>query len=96
MRMGNKRAIVVMTICVALATGIWVGITAEKARQALNTVPEESKVYGVEIWADGTAQIKSYIPHIQQIDEHTIVVTDKDMGTVVKDIEAAIERGDAR
>ena len=91
-----KIAIAIVAALVIYFIGIWVGITAEAARQALNTVPEASKVYGVEIWADGTAEIKTYIPHIQQIDERTLIVTDKDMETVANDVKAAIERGDIR
>lgn len=104
---GIKRGIMVMAACVAMATGVWLGIAVEASRPELveqKTVVvepisegvETGEVYSVEIWDNGEARIMTTVPHIQQIDEHTIVVTDKDMGDVIEDIEAAIERGDVQ
>lgn len=89
-----KTALVAVACSVALTTGIWLGVIWEASSP--EPIEQASEVYGVEIWADGTAEVKTYIPYVQQIDEHTIVVTDKDMGAVVKDIETAIERGNVK
>jgi hypothetical protein len=102
--MGRRIKIAVATVacCVALATGIWLGVIWEASRpepveqktvvvEPISEGEKSGEVYSVEIWDNGEARIMTTVPYVQQVSEHTIVITDRDMSAVIEEIQEAMK-----
>lgn len=102
-----KTALTAVAVCVALVTGAWIGIAVEASRpepveqktvvvEPISEGEKSGEVYSTEIWDNGEARIMTTVPYVQQIDERTVIVTDRNMRAVIEDIQAAVDRGDVK
>lgn len=94
------RATVTVFAAVAVVTAFWIGLgvgTRSVEVAAPEPVAGNGGVYSMEIWENtGEARIMTTVPYVQQIDERTVIVTNRDMRAVIEDIQAAVDRGDVK
>lgn len=84
------RVAVTVFVAVAVVTAFWIGLGVG-TRPVEVTAPEpeagEGDVYSIEIWGDtGEARIVTEQGYINQLSEHTVVVTDRSLDDVPQEI----------
>ena len=74
---------------VAIVTAFWIGLGIG-TRPVEVTAPEPAensgRVYSTEIWDDGRVVITTTQEYINQLSEHTVVVTDRSLDDVQQEI----------
>ena len=84
------RAAVTVFAAVAVVTAFWIGLgigTRPVEVAAPEPVAGEGDVYSIEIWGDtGEARIVTEQGYINQLSEHTVVVTDRSLDDVPQEI----------
>lgn len=83
------RAAVTVFVAVAVVTAFWIGLGVG-SRPVEVTAPEPAagsgEVYNIEIWDDGRVVITTTQEYINQLSEHTVVVTDRSLDDVPQEI----------
>ena len=84
------RAAVTVFAAVAVVTTFWIGLGVG-SRPVEVAAPEpvagNGEVYSIEIWGDtGEVRIVTEQGHINQLSEHTVVVTDRSLDDVPQEI----------
>lgn len=84
------RAAVTVFAAVAVVTAFWIGLgVGSRPIEVAAPEPEagEGDVYSIEIWGDtGEARIVTEQGYINQLSEHTVVVTDRSLDDVPQEI----------
>lgn len=90
--MKNKtllHAAVTVFVAIAVVAAFWVGLGIG-SRPVEVAAPEpvagEGKVYDIEIWDTGEVKIISSQEYINQLSEHTVVITDRSLDDVQQEI----------
>lgn len=97
--MGKRIKVAVATVAcgVALATGIWLGVIWEASRsepveqktvvvEPISEGVETGEVYSTEIWEDGEVRVYTQIRYVNQVSEHTLVISDRSLEDVWQEI----------
>ena len=74
------RAAVTVFAAVAVVTAFWIGLgIGTRPVEVAAPEPEagSGEVYNIEIWDDGRVVITTTQEYINQLSEHTVVVTDR-------------------
>ena len=83
------RAAVAVFAAVAVVTAFWIGLGVG-SRPVEIAAPEPAKnsgrVYSTEIWDTGEVRIITEQGYINQLSEHTVVVTDRSLDDVQREI----------
>lgn len=83
------RAAVTVFAAVAVVTAFWIGL-GFGSRPVEVAVPEPTensgRVYSTEIWDTGEVRIITEQGYINQLSEHTVVVTDRSLDDVQQEI----------
>lgn len=83
------RAAVTVFAAVAVVTAFWIGL-GFGSRPVEVTAPEPAenggRVYSTEIWDNGEVRIITDQRYINQLSEHTVVVTDRPLDDVPQEI----------
>lgn len=83
------RAAVTVFAAVAVVTAFWIGLGVG-TRPVEVTAPEpeagEGEVYSIEIWDTGEVRIITEQGYINQLSEHTVVITDRSLDDVPQEI----------
>lgn len=81
---------VTVFVAVAIVTAFWIGLGfGSRPMEVAAPEPEagEGDVYSIEIWGDtGEARIVTEQGYINQLSEHTVVVTDRSLDDVPQEI----------
>ena len=98
------RTCLCIAAAVTVLTAFWVGFGLGLAEQEPEPVEKNvtviepvsegvraGEVYTTEIWDNGEARIMTTVPYVQQVSEHTVIITDRDMSAVVKEIQEAMK-----
>ena len=99
--------IAIIVCCVAFVTGIWLGVIWEMARETpteetvtvvepISEGQQPGEIYTTEFWENGDAKITTTIEHVNQVSDHTIIITDRHMDDVISEIKAAQDEGAVR
>lgn len=90
MRDNLIRAAVTVFAAVAVVTAFWIGLgVGTRPMEVAAPEPEagEGDVYSIEIWGDtGEVRIVTEQGYINQLSEHTVVVTDRSLDDVPQEI----------
>lgn len=83
------RAAVTVFVAIAVVTAFWIGLGVG-TRPVEVTAPEPAensgRVYSTEIWGTGEVRIITTQEYINQLSEHTVVVTDRNLDDVPQEI----------
>lgn len=83
------RAAITVFGAVAVVTAFWIGLGVG-SRPVEVSAPEPTensgRVYSTEIWDDGRVVITTTQEYINQLSEHTVVVTDRSLDDVQQEI----------
>ena len=83
------RVAVTVFAAVAVVTAFWIGLGVG-TRLVEVTAPEpeagSGEVYNIEIWDDGRVVITTTQKYINQLSEHTVVITDRSLDDVPQEI----------
>ena len=83
------RAAVTVFAAVAVVAAFWIGLGVGTQPVEV-TAPEpeagSGEVYNIEIWDDGRVVITTTQEYINQLSEHTVVVTDRSLDDVPQEI----------
>ena len=84
------RAAITVFVAIAVITAFWIGLgVGTRPIEVAAPEPEagEGAVYSIEIWGDtGEARIVTEQGYINQLSEHTVVVTDRSLDDVQQEI----------
>ena len=83
------RAAVTVFAAVAVVTAFWIGLgIGTRPVEVAAPEPEagSGEVYNIEIWDDGRVVITTTQEYINQLSEHTVVVTDRSLDDVQQEI----------
>lgn len=83
------RAAVTVFAAVAVVTAFWIGLGVGSRPievAAPESAPGDGKVYSIEIWDTGEVRIITEQGYINQLSEHTVVVTDRSLDDVQREI----------
>lgn len=83
------RAAVTVFAAVAVVTAFWIGLgfgSRPVEVAAPEPVENSGRVYNTEIWDDGRVVITTTQEYINQLSEHTVVVTDRSLDDVPQEI----------
>lgn len=83
------RVAVTVFAAVAVVTAFWIGLgigTRPVEVAAPEPVAGSGEVYNIEIWDDGRVVITTTQEYINQLSEHTVVVTDRSLDDVRQEI----------
>ena len=89
MRDNLIRAAVTVFAVVAVVTAFWIGLgVGTRPVEVAAPEPEagEGEVYSTEIWDTGEVRIITTQEYINQLSEHTVVVTDRSLDDVQQEI----------
>ena len=89
MRDNLIRAAVTVFAVVAVVTAFWIGLGVGSRPvevAAPETVENSGRVYSTEIWDTGEVRIVTTQEYINQLSEHTVVVTDRSLDDVPQEI----------
>lgn len=83
------RAAVTVFVAIAVVTAFWIGLgVGSRPVEVVTPEPTENseRVYSTEIWDDGRVVITTTQEYINQLSEHTVVVTDRSLDDVQQEI----------
>lgn len=83
------RAAVAVFAAVAVVTAFWIGLgVGSRPVEVAAPEPTENsgRVYSTEIWDTGEVRIITEQGYINQLSEHTVVVTDRSLDDVQREI----------
>ena len=83
------RAAVTVFAAVAVVTAFWIGLgVGSRPVEVVAPEPEagSGEVYSIEIWDTGEVRIITEQGYINQLSEHTVVVTDRSLDDVPQEI----------
>lgn len=83
------RAAVTVFAAVAVVTAFWIGLgVGSRPVEVAAPEPEagDGEVYSIEIWDTGEVRIITDQRYINQLSEHTVVVTDRPLDDVPQEI----------
>lgn len=83
------RVAVTVFAAVAVVTAFWIGLgvgTRPVEVAAPEPVENSGRVYSTEIWDTGEVRIITTQEYINQLSEHTVVVTDRSLDDVQQEI----------
>lgn len=83
------RVAVTVFAAVAVVTAFWIGLgvgTRPVEVAAPEPVENSGRVYSTEIWDTGEVRIVTEQGYINQLSEHTVVVTDRSLDDVPQEI----------
>lgn len=83
------RVAVTVFAAVAVVTAFWIGLGfGSRPVEVAAPEPTENsgRVYSTEIWDDGRVVITTTQEYINQLSEHTVVVTDRSLDDVTQEI----------
>lgn len=83
------RAAITVFVAVAVVTAFWIGLgVGSRPIEVAAPEPEagSGEVYNIEIWDDGRVVITTTQEYINQLSEHTVVVTDRSLDDVPQEI----------
>lgn len=83
------RAAITVFVAIAVITAFWIGLgvgTRPVEVAAPEPVENSGKVYSTEIWDTGEVRIVTEQGYINQLSEHTVVVTDRSLDDVPQEI----------
>ena len=84
------RAAITVFVAIAVITAFWIGLgVGTRPIEVAAPEPEAGAgdVYSIEIWGDtGEARIVTEQGYINQLSEHTVVVTDRSLDEVPQEI----------
>lgn len=83
------RAAVTVFAAVAVVTAFWIGLGfGSRPMEVAAPEPEagEGQAYTIEIWDTGEVRIITEQKYINQLSEHTVVVTDRSLDDVQQEI----------
>lgn len=83
------RAAVIVFAAVAVVTAFWIGLgVGTRPIEVVTPEPEagSGEVYSIEIWDTGEVRIITEQGYINQLSEHTVVVTDRNLDDVPQEI----------
>ena len=83
------RVAVTVFAAVAVVTAFWIGLgvgTRPVEVAAPEPVENSGRVYSTEIWDTGEVRIVTEQGYINQLSEHTVVVTDRSLDDVQQEI----------
>lgn len=83
------RAAVTVFVAVAVVTAFWIGLgVGSGAVTSTGREPEmgDGEAYSIEIWDTGEVRIITEQGYINQLSEHTVVVTDRGLDDVQQEI----------
>ena len=89
MRDNLIRAAVTVFAAVAIVTAFWIGLgigTRPVEVAAPEPTENSGRVYSTEIWDTGEVRIITTQEYINQLSEHTVVVTDRSLDDVPQEI----------
>ena len=83
------RAAITVFVAVAVVTAFWIGLGVG-SRPIEGAAPEpeagSGEVYNIEMWDDGRVVITTTQEYINQLSEHTVVITDRSLDDVQQEI----------
>lgn len=83
------RVAVTVFVAVAVVTAFWIGLgvgTRPVEVAAPEPTENSGRVYSTEIWDTGEVRIVTTQEYINQLSEHTVVVTDRSLDDVQQEI----------
>ena len=83
------RVAVTVFVAVAVVTAFWIGLgvgTRPVEVAAPEPTENSGRVYSTEIWDTGEVRIVTTQEYINQLSEHTVVVTDRSLDDVPQEI----------
>lgn len=83
------RVAVTVFVAVAVVTAFWIGLgigTRPVEVAAPEPTENSGRVYSTEIWDTGEVRIVTEQGYINQLSEHTVVVTDRSLDDVPQEI----------
>lgn len=88
------RAAVTVFAAVAVVTAFWIGL-GFGSRPVEVTAPEPAenggRVYSTEIWDNGEVRVTSTIRYLNQLSEHTVLITDRSLDDVQQELSDAMD-----
>ena len=83
------RAAVTVFAAVAVVTAFWIGLgVGTRPIEVAAPEPTENsgRVYSTEIWDTGEVRVTSTIRYLNQLSEHTVLITDRSLDDVQQEI----------
>ena len=83
------RAAITVFVAIAVITAFWIGLgigTRPVEVAAPEPTENSGRVYSTEIWDTGEVRIVTTQEYINQLSEHTVVVTDRNLDDVPQEI----------
>lgn len=83
------RAAITVFVAIAVITAFWIGLgvgTRPVEVAAPEPTENSGRVYSTEIWDTGEVRIITTQEYINQLSEHTVVVTDRSLDDVQQEI----------
>lgn len=87
-------AAVTVFAAVAVVTAFWIGL-GFGSRPVEIAAPEPAensgRVYSTEIWDNGEVRVTSTIRYLNQLSEHTVLITDRSLDDVQQELSDAMD-----
>lgn len=88
------RAAVTVFVAVAVVTAFWIGLGfGSRPVEVAAPEPTENsgRVYSTEIWDNGEVRVTSTIRYLNQLSEHTVLITDRSLDDVQQELSDAMD-----
>lgn len=88
------RAAVTVFAAVAVVTAFWIGLgVGSRPVEVAAPEPTENsgRVYSTEIWDTGEVRVTSTIRYLNQLSEHTVLITDRSLDDVQQELSDAMD-----
>lgn len=88
------RAAVTVFAAVAVVTAFWIGLgVGTRPIEVAAPEPTENsgRVYSTEIWDTGEVRVTSTIRYLNQLSEHTVLITDRSLDDVQQELSDAMD-----
>lgn len=88
------RAAVTVFAAVAVVTAFWIGLgVGSRPVEVVAPEPEagSGEVYSIEIWDTGEVRIVTEQRYINQLSEHTVLITDRSLDDVQQELSDAMD-----
>ena len=88
------RAAITVFVAVAVVTAFWIGLgVGSRPVEVAAPEPTENsgRVYSTEIWDTGEVRVTSTIRYLNQLSEHTVLITDRSLDDVQQELSDAMD-----
>ena len=88
------RAAITVFVAIAVITAFWIGLgvgTRPVEVAAPEPTENSGRVYSTEIWDNGEVRVTSTIRYLNQLSEHTVLITDRSLDDVQQELSDAMD-----